>query len=161
MAHGLNPGQLLVRIDGPKTTVVLTPSVALFPKFDANRDGRLSRAEVSADRQAMLAHLLSGLTIVDEHGRRPTIELADINPPHAHNDPSGVGQTYVRATLHYRFTQPPTSIAVHYGHGAIAPLDARVIRRRSSSDRRSVQARARFDKRRSSHAFFAESRVTP
>ena len=143
-----------MRFDQRVVTVTVTPSAALFARFDDDRDGRLSRKEVRAHRPAMVDHLLAGLEVVAPGGRKPTLQMTDLNPPHVHGAASNRGETYVRATFKFRFDTPVNVLTVRYRHGRLAPLVARVIRWSPGRGARPVEEQAHFNADLTDHTFF-------
>ena len=123
-AHGLDEGNLLLRLAGDTMYVTATPNMAVFSDFDTDGDGHIDRKELRAQREQMAAAFEAGLVSVDVAGGERKRIFFDITMPHTH----GRKATYLRVRLRYRFAAPPDAVVLSYGFGDRSPLSVRARR---------------------------------
>lgn len=117
--HGMNKGQMVLRMSGDTVYVQATPDSAIFERFDDNRDGHLSRTEVSAHRAEMIAMFERGFQLTDPSGQAGERIFADLGVSHGHGHGHGA---HVSIQLRYRWSEPPGHLGVTYTLGEQAPL---------------------------------------
>ena len=107
-AHGSSGERLTLRMQGDVVYVQATPAAALFARFDTDKDGRFSKAEVKGRREAMVKHFLSQLELRDSEGRGLKLIFWDLNPLHTH-DKNGKSR-FVRVTLRQQLKKPSETL---------------------------------------------------
>lgn len=138
-AHGgLQNGIGTLRLAEATAHVHAAPDPAAFAAFDTDGDGVLEPDEVTAQREAIVAHATAALTVTAADGTPGEILLADVNlPSHLHQGES----PYVRITLQVRWDTPPGALTVHWAHGDVAPLVIRAVATDATGSTRAAELR--------------------
>lgn len=111
-AHGLEPGTLGLQLEGNRLLLVATPPVAALAEFDRDHDGRLSIAELQAQREAIARDLDTRLVVTDEDGRRPELTLADVILPSPDKTRAPAPATHAKILRRYRFAAAPRQVSL-------------------------------------------------
>jgi hypothetical protein len=112
--HGLDANRLQVVVHESTAEVVATPPSEFVAVADANGDGLLDRAEVSARRDDVLRALVSALVVTDGDGRPGALERADVSVPRSGDDDTR-GSDFLRLTVVLRWPGPPAAVRVRCG----------------------------------------------
>jgi hypothetical protein len=111
-SHGLDANRIQVVLHEGVAEVVATPPSDYLPAYDANHDGRLTVAEVSAHREEVVRALVAALDVTDGEGRRGTLDRADVSVPRSDDADEALGRDYLRATVVLRWPTPPAWLRV-------------------------------------------------
>lgn len=125
-AHGgLQQGIGSVRVADAVAHVHLGVDPSAFLAFDTDGDGTLEADEITAQREAIVAHASTAFTVASSDGTPANVTLADVNlPAHLH-----AGEApYVRVTLQLAWDDAPDGFVVRWAHGDVAPLRLHVVR---------------------------------
>lgn len=114
-AHGLDMDRLGLQLMGERLVLVATPPVAALREFDRDRDGRLSAAELQAQRPAIARRLDALLQPRDGAGRVPALTFADVLVPGGGKDAPPAAADHVKVLRKYRFASPPAGLWLETG----------------------------------------------
>lgn len=107
--HGLDANHVELVLHDDVVEAVATVPAAFLPDADANRDGRVSRAELRPVRETALRRLVDAVRITDGDGREGALERADVSVPRdGDDDPRGA--EHVRVTVVRRFGVAPGAL---------------------------------------------------
>lgn len=120
LAHGLDANRVNVVLRGARVEVVATPPAEYVSFADADHDGLLTVAEVSASRPAIRDALRTSVRLTDDKGVAPIEVLFDVSTP-AGPDPQ-VGADHLRLTLHADFAGAPQSVDVSVDFALAHPV---------------------------------------
>jgi hypothetical protein len=113
-AHGADANQIQLVLHEGVAEVVATPP-ADFPGLrfaDDDADGRLSRPEMDRHRAEVRDVLTAAISVVDEAGRAPRLDRADVSLPVTPTTPGVEGRDFVRLTLRLEFDAEPKALRV-------------------------------------------------
>lgn len=108
-AHGQDARTVELFVRDREVELVATPPIEWLEAADDDADGRLSRSEVRAHRDALTATLLEAIVVTDGDEQPLAITGTDVSTPeHA----EGSGASHLRFTVRGAFATPPSSVRV-------------------------------------------------
>jgi hypothetical protein len=122
-AHGLDEGQLILRLAGNVAYVDATPNLSIFAAFDDNKNTLMDAVELKRHRAEMLKLFIAGLKVSNESGVVGQVVFEDLSLSHGHAS-RGTKQrvNHIKATLRLQWLKPPIYLNVEYDFPKRAPL---------------------------------------
>lgn len=116
-AHGVGPGQAQLLLEGASVKLTLTPYLESVQELDLDRDGLLSREELSRVRAQVLERVQKQVVLKDERGRVPARVFADALVGRDHHE--GTEGAFLKLVLTYRWPEAPQKLTLRYAlfHG--------------------------------------------
>ena len=128
-AHGLDEGQLILRLAGDTLYVTATPNQKVFSSFDLNKDKKISKAEINKNRDKMIQHFIDGLEFRDTKDNMGKLIFKDIGKPHFHASVDGAkAPTHLRVRLRFQWKTAPAELKTKYKYALESPLHVRARR---------------------------------
>ncbi|SFU46679.1 HupE/UreJ family protein [Pseudoduganella namucuonensis] len=149
-AHLVAGGQGAIRLVGDSAYAAISVPARALAGYDDDRDGRISRAEIDAHRDA-LGMQLSVMIDLRSGGRRGRVVFEDLLLPHA--EPGAPGAEELTVLRRYQWDAPVTapSVELHLFHTP-ATADARLALRVIAGERSEL---ALLSRQRNAHQYFA------
>ncbi len=125
-AHGLDEGQLILRLAGKVAYIDATPNLSIFAAFDDNKNTLMDAAELKRHRREMLQIFIAGLKVFNESGVLGKVVFEDLSLPLGHVS-RGKKQrvNHIKATLRFQWAKPPKHLNLEYDFPKRAPLTIR------------------------------------
>ncbi|MFM7203087.1 MAG: hypothetical protein ACKO6N_20050 [Myxococcota bacterium] len=111
-AHGVGPGQAQLLLDGATVKLTLTPYLESVKELDLDRDGLLTREELSRMRAQVLERVQKQVVLKDERGREPVRIFADALVGRDHHE--GTEGAFLKLVLTYRWPEVPQKLTLRY-----------------------------------------------
>ncbi|MBI5513551.1 MAG: hypothetical protein HY909_07260 [Deltaproteobacteria bacterium] len=133
LAHGLDAHRVELVLHEATVDVVATPSVDMVPEADLDGDGRLTRGELRARREAALRALSLALTITDAEGQRATVERPDVAVPRGDAEDQDPPRDHLRWSFALRWERPPRGLRVRLTRPTAHALTVYAVRAEGAS----------------------------
>lgn len=128
-AHGLDAHRVELVLHENVVEVTATPPTAFVSFADANADGLLTVAEVSAHREEIRNALAASLALTDHRGRVGTLDRADVSVPRGHDDADDArGRDHLRFSMRLTWNEAPRELRLRCAFARVHPVSVYATR---------------------------------